>query len=165
MNLKFKSQTVDGRINLIVLILGISFVYQFFNELRFLLFLLIDVLGGGNPSLLLYFVPLFLIPIAAFLFWKRKKSGWFLLDIVSICMTVNATLGFVASLSSSYSGELGKLFPQSVFYLITIALFGGILWLINQSDIRGAFQVDKRTALVTIGITTLLISVIVFAIL
>lgn len=74
MNLKFKPQTVDGRINLIVFILSIAFVYQLLTELRFLLFLLIDALGGGNLSLLLYFVPLFSIPIAAFLFWKRKNS-------------------------------------------------------------------------------------------
>lgn len=158
------------RINLTVFLLSISFVYQILIEWRFLIYLLIDALSIGDFTLLLYFAPLLSIPTAAFLFWKKKKSGWFFLSILSICITINATLGFAASWSWDKShgndlGELDRLFPNPLLYLITIALFGTVLWLITRSDIRDVFHIDKKTAFGTIGITALLISTVIFAIL
>jgi hypothetical protein len=160
-------QTIDRKINLIVIVFGILAAYQIFKEFDMIQFMFTDSLAEWDFSMVLYFLPMIILPIAVFLFWKRNKIGWILMGAFFVYNIVNAIGIFLLTwdwnredeyINDYSSGELESLFPQPnpIIYLIIVAIFVATLWAIFREDLRNEFKVDMKSGLITIGISTLI---------
>jgi hypothetical protein len=147
----------DKLIKLISIVFGAIAVYQIIKEFGMLSFMFSDQ-GEWDFSLILYFLPLILIPTATILFWLRKKIGWILLCIYLSYSVVN-TIGLIImtwDMQSSGNSALDSLFPVTspTIYIMTSFFFIGSLWVINKLDLRDVFNIDLKTMIGTIGLTT-----------
>lgn len=167
-------QTIDRKINLIVIVFGLLATYQIFKEFGMIQFMFTDSLAEWDFSMVLYFLPMIILPIAVFLFWKRNKIGWILMGAFFVYNIVNAIGMFFLTwewskeyeYTNDYSSgdlqieflEREGLFPQPnpIVYLIILVLFGATLWTIFKEDLRNKFKVDVKSGLITIGISVLI---------
>jgi hypothetical protein len=151
------NQTPEKIIRLTTLIFAGIAVYRIFKEFGMLRYMFTDSGGKWDLSMVEYFFPLILLPLAIFLFWKRKKSGWVLLSIFLTYSAITAIGLFFMNLGREPSGipALESLFPtvSPITYIMTLIFFGGTLWLICKENIRNIYKISKQTIFATIGLT------------
>lgn len=159
--------TADKLIKLITIVFGGLTIYQFYKE--FGMFQFMFIYGGGqwDFSMVLYFLPLIILPVVTFLFWKRKKIGWTLLAIFLTYSAVSAISLFFLTLNLQPSGiaVLDNLRPSTspTTHLFTLAFFGGTLWVICKNNIREIYGINKKTMVSIISATTAIIGLITFS--
>lgn len=171
-------QTIDRKIKLIVIVFGLLAIYQIFKKFGMLQFMFVDNLAEWDFSLVIYFLPMILLPIGVFLFWKRNKIGWILMSAFFVYNIVNAIgmffltwewnseKGFTNDFSTGdYQiefQEFESLFPQPnpIVYVLIIAIFGATLWVFSKEDLRNEFQIDIKSALITVGVSILITSIL-----
>ena len=108
-----------------------------------------------DPSLVLYFLPLVITPLAAFFFWKRKKIGWILVTIYLTYVSASEVLLFIQALNMrEYTGDL--LFPAIplIQYIGAAIIYMWCLWVVCKASIREHYAVGKETMLKIIIFTT-----------
>lgn len=146
----------DKLINLISLVFGGIALYQIIKEFGMLKFMFSGQ-GEWDFSMVLYFLPLILIPTASILFWLRKKFGWILLSYYLCFSAVNSISLIIMTWNMKPTGNaaLDSLFPitSPSVYVMTSLFFVGTLWVINKQDLRQKFQIDKKTMIGTIVIS------------
>ncbi len=149
--------TTDKIIKIVSIVFGGIFLYQLFKEIGMIKFMFTDSEDERDFSIILYFLPLLIVPIATVLFYTRKKIGWTLLAIFLTYSAVNAILLFFMELNRMPSGipALDILFPTTspVTHLGTIIFFCGILWVICKDSIREIYTIEKKPMVRTIGVT------------
>ncbi len=161
-------QTPEKIIRLTTLIFVAVTVFTIFKEFGMLSYMFSEGEVNWDLSLVEYCFPLIILPVAIFLFWKRKKSGWVLLSIYLTYSTISAIGLFFMSLGREPSGipALESLFPtvSPITYIMTIIFFGGTLWLICKEIIRNIYKISKQTMIMTIGSTVALNVVFIYLI-
>jgi hypothetical protein len=172
-------QTIDRKINLIVIVFALLAVYQLFREFGMIKFMFTDSLAKWDFSMLLYFIPIIILPIGVFQFWRRLRVGWILMSIVLIYHTFNALAVFLLTwkwnkeqYTNEYSTgefqiklrEIDNLFsqPNPIIYFLVVIFYGGTLWVLNSKDIRAVYKIDDKARLFTIGGMTILTLLILF---
>jgi DNA-binding transcriptional MerR regulator len=163
--IKKNPQNSDEKINLIAIVFGLIAIFQI-------------VWIFGTPQLIapsiIDVVPILLLPIAVFLFWKRNKIGWVLMTALFVYNIINSIgilfLSWGWFQTDEYSSqdiqidfqEIDNLFPQPnpVIHLVIIILFGAALWVIGKVDLRREYQIDVESCLMTIGISALLTAIV-----
>lgn len=152
--------TTEKQIKLVVIVFGFMSLFRFYKEFDMLQFMFFEDSAGWDFSMVLYFVPLFLLPTATAMFWLRKKAGWVMLTAFLIFSAVESFGATVLSATSEPSGipQLDNLFPyvSPVSHLMTFGLFAGGIWLLQKVDIKELYDIDRKTNLITVGITSLL---------
>lgn len=152
--------TAEKLIRLITIAFGLISVVKWFNEFGLVKFMLTDNSAGWDLSMIEYFLPLVLLPVATILFWLRKKSGWILM---SAYLTYSAISAFGLIIMTWNMGPLGvpaldSLFPQTsptTQILITL-FFGGTLWVLTKKEIKEHYNINKQITIATIGISAIL---------
>lgn len=170
-------QTAKRKINLIVIIFGLLAIFQLFKEFGMFQFMLTSDHAEWSFSMILYFLPVILLPIGVFLFWKRNKIGWILMSVFFVYNIVSAIGTFfivwewnkniyptdssVGDFEIDFQG-FEDLFPQPnpIVYVAIVIIFSAILWAVNQLDIRKDFKIDKKSAIITIGLSIAISSLI-----
>lgn len=154
-------------IRFIVIVFGGIFLYQFFKDFRTHLAYLKDIPRFPLESSL-YLLPLILLPVATFTFWKRKTLGWTLLTIFLIYSIVGATWLLFQSFNWKPSGFAGldNLFPRPspITYILQLLFLVGTLYVLCKTQIREVFSVDKQRMVATISITGVVTFFLMFAI-
>lgn len=177
--------TIDRKINLIVIVFGLMALYRIYQQFDMIQLILTSNLAEWEISLVLFFLPMILLPIGVFHFWKRNKVGWILMSIFFVYNFVNGVVFFLMTWEwkkeekysrNDYSdGEflimdyedhenyIDHFFPEtnSYIYVLIIAVYGATLWYICKEDIRKEFQVEEKSALITIGISVLITSIFI----
>lgn len=168
-----ESQTIDRKINLIVIVFGFLSIYQFFQEFGVIRYLFTDNLAEWALDMIFYIIPLIGLPVAVFLFWKRNKIGWILMSAFFVYTIVNAIGLFLLTwnwsqqekYTSDYSTDNNLievldhlLLPQRnpIEYVLVALVFGATLWVITKEDVRSEFKVDVKSSLLTIGVSFLI---------
>ncbi|WP_299611241.1 hypothetical protein [uncultured Aquimarina sp.] len=150
-------QTPEKIIRLTTLIFSGIAVYRIFKEFGMLRYMFTDSGAKWDLSMVEYFFHLIVLPLAAFLFWKRKKSGWILLSIFLTYSAITVIGLFLMNIGRQPSGipALESLFPtvSPITYIMTLIFFGGTLWLISKEEIRNIYKISKQTMFLTIGLT------------
>ena len=148
--------TTDKYIKLISLLLGGLSLYQFYKEFGMLKFMFTDSSASWDFSMVLYFLPLFLVPTAGLLLWFRKKHGWTLSILFFSYTAAGAIPLFLSALNRQPTGNvtLDTLFPvvSPTVYVWTFLLFGGATWIMTKENIREVYGIHKQTMFITIGL-------------
>jgi len=171
-------QTIDRKVNLIVIGFGLLAISQIIKELGMIQYMFTDSLSAWDFIMVLYFLPLILLVIGVFLFWKRNKIGWVLMSAYLVYIIVNVTtiifLKWKWNRENEFTNdllsedflielyEIERLFsqPYLVLYLLFIVIFGVSLWVLCREDIRNEFRIDIKSAWLTVGITILISTVL-----
>lgn len=161
-------QTPEKIIRLTIIIFGSLTLYRIYTEFGMLRVVFYDGIREWDLSILEYFFSLIILPLATFLFWKRKNIGWILLSIFLTYSAVNTIGLFVMNLGRQPSGipALESIFPtiSPITYLMSTVFFGGTLWIISKENIRSVYQVTKRSVFLTIGLTIVANAVFIFSV-
>ena len=147
--------TADRQIQAISIFFLVLALYYIYNAYAFVGFLLFDDAAEFDPSLVLYFLPLVITPLAAFFFWKRKKIGWILVTIYLTYVSASEVLLFIQALNMrEYTGDL--LFPAIplIQYIGAAIIYMWCLWVVCKASIREHYAVGKETMLKIIIFTT-----------
>lgn len=146
----------DKIIKIISIVFGGLFLFQLYQEFGMISFMFTDSGANWDFSMVLYFLPLLIVPTATILFFKRKKIGWTLLAIFLSYSAVGSIGLFILTVNREPSNfpALDNIFPQPspTTHIMTLLFFAGTLWTICKEAIREIYSVDKKYMFRTIGI-------------
>ena len=159
-----ETPTAEKYIKFISLFLVLLFLYNLYNGFWFFRYMFIDDVRNWDSSMWFYILSFVFLPIAAILFWHKKKTGWTLTATFFTLTTVEMACMFLRSFNRKPSGipvfdNLSS--TQPILFLLYSVLFGGTLYLICKENIRAIFKIEKDLMFVTIGIIGVL-SLIIF---
>ncbi len=148
--------STEKTIRLVVILFGGIFLYQLFKDFRTHLAYLRDIPRFPLDSSL-YLLPLILLPVAIFTFWRRKTIGWTLLTIFLTYSAVGAMWLLFQSLTwkpYGFSG-LDNLFqgPSPTTYIVQLLFLFGTLYVLCKPTIREVFSISKQKMSIIICIT------------
>lgn len=157
--LQQSAPTADRLITLVTIVFGIMAIFNGYTQYGLAKYMLMDNTLGWDLSMVEFFLPLILLPVAIILFWFRKTIGW---TLMAIFLTYSAISAFVllifAFLTEPSDSELvNTLFPQpsvTTKILITI-FFVGTLWVLNRKDVREKFKMSRSIAIGTMALTAM----------
>lgn len=160
--------TVDRTILIISIVLAAISLKTLFSEFRMLFYILSDSGMSLDFSVLLYLVPILLLPFATVLFWLRKKAGWWILAMYFTFNASSAISSFLMQLSFEPSGysPLDNVFqPTSIVTIIWGLIFnGGLLYVICKENIRAVYTIDKKKMYTAIGVGVALFGVMMMGV-
>jgi hypothetical protein len=161
--------TTDKIIKIISIVFGGLFIFMLFREFGIIKFMFTDNEAQWDFSMVLYFLPLIILPAAVILFYTRKKLGWTLVAIFLTYFLVNTIVPFLIELNRQSSGfsSLNNLFPATSIatFIGTIIFYGGTLVIISKENIRKIYAIDKRTMLKTIILVGTLTALMIYGLL
>lgn len=150
-----KTATAEKLIKIISIVFCGLFIFQLYKEFGMINFMFTNSGAMWDFSMVLYFLPFLVIPIATFLFFKRKKIGWTLLVIYSTYSAISSFGLFIMTINMEHSSvPLDSIFPPTspITHILTLAFWSGILWTISKLNIREIYTVDRKYMVMTIGI-------------
>jgi len=137
--------SVEKNIRIIVLSFAILFLYQLITGFKTTLFYIKGIIEFPLDSAF-YLLPLVLLPISTFLFWKRKKAGWILLVAFITFTTVLTIASMIRSFFWEPSGftALDNLFqrPTISSIIISMLILIGTLYVLCRPKLRQAYSID-----------------------
>src|SRR5690606_40011391 len=119
-------QTPEKIIRLTILVFGGLAIYRLYQQLGMFQIIFHEGISDWDLSMIEYFFPIIILPIAVILYWKRNKIGWILLSIFLTYSAFNAVVLFFMNLGRQPSGipALENIFPTvSSGVYIMILLF------------------------------------------
>lgn len=148
--------STDRLIKIVCIVFGAIFLIQLYKDWPLISFMFTDGDAKWDLSMVLYFSTLIIVPVATFLFLKRKKLGWTLFAILLTYSTIS-TLGIfimILKLQPSGIGALDKLFPpmSPMTHFVVFVFFAAMLLTICKKEIRDAYAVGKKHMFLIIGI-------------
>jgi len=161
-------QTPEKIIRLTILIFGGLAIYRLYQQLGMFQIIFYEGFSDWDLSMVEYFFPIIILPVAIILFWKRNKIGWILLSIFLTYSAFNAIVLFLMNFGRQPSGipALENIFPtvSPAVYIITLLFFGGFLFLNCKQGVRNIFKVSKQTMIATIGLTIIVNLIFIYSI-
>jgi hypothetical protein len=158
-----ESSNTEKTIKIISLLFGALFLFQLYKEFGLIGFMFTDSSASWDLSMVLYFLPLIIVPIATILFYKKRKIGWLLLTIFLTYSAVNTIGLFILTMNIQPSEfkTLDNLFPQTSLanYFFTFLFFTGIIWAISRENIRNIYKISKNMLILTVTITAVIVGI------
>lgn len=144
----------ERSIRIIVIGLGVLVLYQLIRDFTIIRFFIKNMAGMLLETISII-LPIVILPVALFLFWKRRSAGWRLLSIW-LTFFIMDNVGLL--LSSSVSGPSGYLYqsPSIPGILIHLTILCGALFTICKKDIRLEFKIENNDMISTIALTGVL---------
>ena len=154
-------QTERGSSATSIILIALAFVlhsvYVVYHKLFELKYFVTDEYSELDLYSIFYFLPIIIVPIATFLFWYRKKSGWTLLIIYLTFSSINTfvLLILVSQLADPYPAPI-------IDFVFPLIFFLGLIWVIVRENIRKEYGVESKylyqTFIFTSVATILLVS-------
>jgi hypothetical protein len=155
--------TANRIINILSIVFGVLFLIEFFNQFSLIKFILTDKAAKWGFEMIFYLLSIFFIPVAAYMFWRRMKSGWVLFCVFFSYSALSAVILLCMLLKHRHADPaIDNLFPtpSPVTPLWNILFFGGCIWLVLKNEIREIYNIDKKTIYTSAGLG-LLVTIIV----
>jgi hypothetical protein len=143
-------------INFLSAAFGLMFLLTLFKEFSFISYMFFGGHSEWGMSMLLYLLPLFLVPVLTGFFWRRKRAGWILCCVYCSYSLISAViLFFIETIRYYREMHLGDLRPSfsPASFLWSFVFFGGCMWFICKRDVREVYQVNDKSAVLIAGIT------------
>ncbi|NMH29251.1 hypothetical protein [Flavobacterium silvaticum] len=146
-------------INFISVVFGVLFLIEVFKKFGMLRFVISEDQTKLDMEMILFFMPLLVVPLATILFFRRKKMGWVLLAgflTYSVFTTARIFLLVWNMQQTGFSGN--SIFPQAspVSYLLVLLFFTGNLVAICTKGIREIFFIRLKEMIMLIVLVALL---------
>lgn len=150
-----ETPTSGRTIKAISLFLAGLFLFQLYIKYGMIKFLFTSSYAKWDFSVVLDFFPLLIIPLAAILFYARKKTGWFLLTIFLTFTAVSAIGGFILALKMNQSGWVSLVGPHisPSISILSFTFYAGLVWTICREKIRSIYSVSQRSMVLTVILT------------
>jgi hypothetical protein len=152
--------TAERLIRLITIVFGLMAIFKWYNQFGLVKFMLTDKSAGWDLSMVEYFLPLILLPVATILFWLRKKSGWILMAAYLTYSAISAFGLIIMTWNMEPLGvpALDNIYPQTspTTQILTTLFFGGTLWVLIKTEIKKHYNINRQTAIATIAIAAVL---------
>lgn len=144
----------EKSIRIILIALGVLFLYESLKDFTMIQIVIKEIASMPFEAIVVI-LPIVILPLALFLFWKRSAAGWRLL---TVWLTFFIVRNMNMLLSSFTPGSLSYLFPAPSFHgiLIQLIILCGTMYTICQNDFREEFKIDKNDMLSTLALTALL---------
>ena len=159
-----ETPTTEKTIQIISLLFGGLFLFQLYKEFGMICFMFTDSSSDWDFSMVLYFLPLIVVPTATILFYKRTKIGWLLLTMFLTYSAVSAIGLFFLTMNmkSSSFEALDNLFQQTSpsTHILTFLFFAGTIWAVSRENIRTVYTITKKTMILTISITAVIVGLV-----
>ncbi len=156
-----ETPTTGKTIKIISLLFGGLFLFQLYKEFGMISFIITDSSTGWDFSMLLYFLPLVVVPTVTILFYKRKKIGWILFTMFMTYSAVSAIGLFILTINMEPLGipSFDSIFPQTSppTHLLSFLFFTGTIWALCRENIRTVYTITKQTMIITISITAVIV--------
>ena len=156
-----ETPTTEKTIKIISLIFGGLFLFQLYKDFGMVSFMFTDNSADWDFSMVLYFLPLLVVPTATILFFKRNKFGWLLLTVFLTYSAVSAIGLSILTMNMEPMGTpaLDNIFPQTSLtaHLLTFLFFVGTIGAISRDNIRTVYIISKQTMVLTILITAIIV--------
>lgn len=153
--------STEKTIKIISLLFGGLFLFRLYQEFGMISFMFTDSSSVWDFSMVLYFLPLVVIPTATILFYMRKKFGWILLTVFLTYSAVSVIGFFILIMNLRVSGfdALDNFFSQTsmITYLLSFLFFAGAIFAISRENIRSIYKINKQTMVLTISITAIIV--------
>jgi hypothetical protein len=153
----FKSciPSFERTIRLIIIVFGIISIYQLISDIDSFLYI-IGSIGEEDLSIFIFLIPYLLLPISVYLFWKRKKIGWVLLNLYFVFSLINLVVLMVWAFQYQSSDILGietLLFPPTspADYILPILFYVGTIWVMCKKDMRTHFSIKLKDPFIGIS--------------
>lgn len=147
--------SVEKNIRFIIIILIVLFIYQFTLYFNLYIAYLKDILAFPFESLSFLLMQL-LIPVAIYLFWKRKKAGWILLIFYFILSSVFSIWSLIFYYGYNLS-PLSYFLNSSSTALVIQTLFSiAMIYTICKENLREAFSINEAKMKRTINISVII---------
>jgi hypothetical protein len=153
-----EAPSTEKKIRLIVIVFPGLYLYGFLRDFNMHIAFVKDIPGFPFTSML-YFLPLIVLPIALFTFWKRKSIGWTLF-IFYVTFSATVILWFlIKSLLWAPFGNavFDNLFatPSTATLIIQLLFYLAIFYLVCKKDVRDVFIIGEHKMIATIVITAI----------
>lgn len=148
-----KKHTTDRFIKLICLFFIGLFIYQLFDGFSLISLIFSRPMVKWDFSVVLYFAPLLVLPIATILFWLKKKLGWTLLSIYLTYIGITILFSFILQTKnqSSTIPTLKFISPQAVT-LVQFIFYFGLLTAICRKQIRNLYRINQKHMVLSVTI-------------
>jgi hypothetical protein len=141
------TERVIQALSLIFAVYVLYGLYASFESIRYILFEAAEFNYYETVNVVLSFI---IFPIAAFLFWKRKKTGWMLITFFSVMGLASLAILFLAFAYIEADSFIHTTWSLSVHPAFVVA--GGVCLLaVCLKPIREYYSVSLSTMLTTIG--------------
>jgi len=149
--------TVEKTIRIVAIFYGIIFVYMLVFKFRDIYIGFLDIKDGHfyPISYVLFFC---LLPVAVYLFFKKRKTGWTLLTGLICYLVVGVVITFIDFFTYQSSGILSELFPRPsiISAIIQLIFVATSLFAVCKQDVRIIFGVNRNLMISTIVLGILL---------
>ena len=154
--------STQKKIRIISIVFGALYFLWIYKEFGMLHFMFTDRSAEWGFDMITYILPLIFIPTLVILFYKKKKAGWYLLMIHLVYSAISMIwllhMSFkVRDLDVPGIDSIISTAPV-IIYILAFLFFAGMIGVISQKDIRSVYAIKKQTAILTIIIITLVIS-------
>jgi hypothetical protein len=165
--IQIEEPTTDKIIRNISIVLGGLFLFGLYKDFGMISLIFNKSTGKLDIFLVFCFLPFFIIPFASILFFKRLKIGWTLLSIFLSYSVVSSFKLLIIILNRTFSNipAFDNFLPKSslIGNIISFLFYIGILLIISKEEIREVYSIDKRHMFISIIISALLTTFILFS--
>ncbi len=128
-------------------------LFYLYNEFDMIQFMLTDSTAHWDLATVVSLLPLLVLPVATVLFYKRKKSGWWLLEIFLNYSLISGFTAIVFSLKWNW---------PIYTLLCAILLLTGLIYTINRKNVRAVFSINKQDMILSFSITAVMTGFITY---
>lgn len=159
------ASTPEKIIRLITIVFGLIAILKWYNQFGLAALMLSEISLEWDFSMVEYFLPLLLLPIAVIFFWLRRKIGWILMTTYLTYSAING-LGLIVmtwNIEASGITALDNLPPQTstTTQVLALLFYGGVFWTVTKKEIKDSFNIKSHTALGTIAIASILTIILI----
>ena len=157
-----KSFSAAKTIKIISVMLGVIFLFRFYNEFEMIRFMFTDSRIEWSLEQVISYLPLLILAVSAILFGMKKKAGWILAGISLTHDALGAIQMFHILLRRQSREEnplIDFLLPSvpPVYFIVVSMFFIGMIVVICRKNIREIYAIRKLTMILTITLTVLII--------
>jgi hypothetical protein len=145
---------IEKTIRLILIVFSALFVYGVVHDYRTLIFSVKDFPRWPLSNSLII-LPIVILPLGIFGFWKKQRFGWFLLAIF-VTFSIVGALWILLQPVTWFGSRIFFSRPSPFTYIIVLLFFLGTLYVICKKDMREIFSISKKKMEKTIAITAVI---------
>ena len=153
----------EKAIKIISIALSGLFLFQLYQELKFIYSIFIAGYADWSIFLDSYFLQLLVFAAVIVLFYKRKKIGWFLLVIYLIFSAISAIGMLIMLIKMHPDVVISSSYIFLITHILTFVFCAGIIGIISKENIRAVYSISEQTMINTITITTLTMIVLLIS--